>query len=243
MFALLIGILSALLCDVSRAETSAATLDAVNGGEFELCIDRRERRLHSLTFPSHYCLVATKLEDPVEQVVENAVSSRKKRLTEETMSPHLRKMEYAVRGKVVIAADEIHEQLAKKEHKFPFDHIVYTNIGNPHSVGQIPLTWPRQVMALVDLPDPVGVDHPHAAKLFPSDAIRRAREIKVGLNGFGTGAYTHSKGAKCFREDIAKFIQTRDGGVPCEAEDIFITNGASAGIGMILQALIADSTW
>jgi aspartate/methionine/tyrosine aminotransferase len=152
-------------------------------------------------------------------------------------------MEYAVRGKVVIAADEIHELLSKKKKAFPFHRIVYTNIGNPHSVGQLPLTWPRQVMALVDLPDEVGVDHPDATKLFPADVIRRAKEIKVGLSGHGTGAYTHSKGAKCFREDIAKFIEQRDGGVKSDPENIFITNGASAGIGMILHALIADETW
>jgi alanine transaminase len=105
------------------------------------------------------------------------------------------------------------------------------------------LTWPRQVLALVELPDEVGVDHPEASKLFPADAIRRAKEIKAGLNEHGTGAYTHSKGAKCFREDIAQFIEERDGGVPCDAEAIFCTNGASAGINMMLQALMADDTW
>ena len=167
----------------------------------------------------------------------------KKRLTEDTMSQQLRGMEYAVRGKVVIAADKINEELASGKSEYPFDHIVYTNIGNPHSVGQTPLTWPRQVVALVELPDNVGVNHPDALKLFPADAIQRAKEIKAGLNGMGTGAYTHSKGAKCFREDIAKFIEARDGGVPCDPEDIFMTNGASAGIGMILTALIANSKW
>jgi aspartate/methionine/tyrosine aminotransferase len=187
--------------------------------------------------------LAAKLSDaPVDtSTVSSPVS--KKRLTEETMSPRLRKMEYAVRGKVVIKADEISEHLSKHDTDYPFDHIVYTNIGNPHSVGQKPLTWPRQVIALVELPDEVGVDHPDAEKIFPPDAIRRAKEIKAGLKGMGTGAYTHSKGAKCFREDIAKFIEERDGGVPCDPEDIFMTNGASEGIGMVLQALMADSTW
>jgi aspartate/methionine/tyrosine aminotransferase len=162
----------------------------------------------------------------------------KKRLTEDTMSPRLKKMEYAVRGKVVIKADEINEHLED----YPFDHIVYTNIGNPHSVGQKPLTWPRQVIALVELPDAVGVDNPEAAKLFPADAIRRAKEIKEGLKGMGTGAYTNSRGARCFRDDIAAYIEKRDGGVPCDPEDIFMTNGASAGIGMILQTLMADES-
>lgn len=164
----------------------------------------------------------------------------KKRLTLDSMSESLVKMEYAVRGKVVIAADKINEELASGagKGKYPFDHIVYTNIGNPHSVGQKPLTWPRQVLALVDLPDEVGVDHPAASEIFPADAIRRAKEIKDGLAGHGSGSYSHSKGARCFRLDVAKFIEERDG-VPANPDDIFLTNGASAGIGMVLCALIS----
>lgn len=164
------------------------------------------------------------------------------------MSQNLRRMEYAVRGSVVIAADRINEQLAAaaasgEGTSFPFDKIVYTNIGNPQSVGQRPLTWPRQVLALVDLPDEVGMDHPDAAKIFPPDAVRRAREIKAGLGGSGSGAYSHSQGARCFRQDVAKFIERRDGGVPSDPESIFLSNGASAAISNVLQALIADRSW
>jgi len=169
-----------------------------------------------------------------------------KRLTEQSMCQSLRHMEYAVRGQVVIKADEINEQLKLPDakSKYPFDHIVYTNIGNPHSVGQQPLTWPRQVMALTDLPDEVGVDHPLAQEMFPADAIERARAIKVGLNHHGTGAYTHSLGPVIFRKEIAKFIEERDGleEGSIDLNCIFMTNGASSGIEMILNALIADST-
>lgn len=167
----------------------------------------------------------------------------RKRLNLDSMSQRLRGMEYAVRGRVVIEADRITDQLTLGEATYPFDHIVYTNIGNPHAVGQKPLTWPRQVLALADLPDDVGVDHPDVHKLFPADAIRRAKQIKQGLGGGGTGAYSHSQGAKCFRDDIAAFIQERDGGIICHPEDLFITNGASAAIEMVLQALLADTTW
>lgn len=164
----------------------------------------------------------------------------KKRLTLESMSPAMKKMQYAVRGHVVIEADKIADELRKGSKAYPFDHITYTNIGNPHSVGQKPLTWPRQVMALVDLPDEVGVNHPLAPEMFPEDAIRRAREIKEGLGGGGSGAYSHSKGARLFREDVATFLEKRDG-VPADPSNIFLTNGASAGINMVLNALIANS--
>lgn len=187
-----------------------------------------------------------------------------KRLTLDTISPNLRKMAYAVRGEVVIKADEINQQLhasddnnnkkddknnqnkndgvptttttTHPQHAYPFDHIVYTNIGNPQSVGQKPLTWPRQVAALVDLPDEAGVDHPQVTTLFPADAVRRAKEIKEGLSS-SSGAYTHSQGAKCFRNDIASFIEKRDG-VPSNPDDIFMTNGASSAINMVMQVSI-----
>mmetsp|Transcript_727 Transcript_727/g.945 ORF Transcript_727/g.945 Transcript_727/m.945 type:complete len:529 (-) Transcript_727:129-1715(-) len=176
----------------------------------------------------------------VEPTIPTVIAD--KRLTEATMSQKLRNMEYAVRGQVVITADRINDELKSDDHPYSFNNIVYTNIGNPHSVGQKPLTWPRQVMALVDLPDECGVDHPDATKLFPSDAIERAREIKHGLGGMGTGAYSHSQGARCFREDIAKFIEERDGGVPCDPDCLFMSNGASSAINFILTALIADET-
>jgi alanine transaminase len=179
----------------------------------------------------------------------NRKAKATKRLTLETLAPGVKQMQYAVRGPVVQAADAIDEALRSSSisennsnNKYPFDRILYTNIGNPHSVGQLPLTWPRQVLALADLPDPVGVDHPLASQMFPPDAIARAREIKQGLHEHGTGAYSHSKGAKCFRQDVARFIAERDGNAAeADPEDIFLTNGASAGISMVLQCLIADS--
>lgn len=159
------------------------------------------------------------------------------------MATNLKNMQYAVRGQVVIAADQITKNIASKSGpSYPFDHIIYTNIGNPHSVGQQALTWPRQVLALCDLPDDMGIDHPKAKQLFPSDAIDRAREIKKGLGGVGTGAYSHSQGAACFREDIVEFIKDRDGGIPSNVDTIFMTNGASSGINMILTALISDDS-
>jgi aspartate/methionine/tyrosine aminotransferase len=92
---------------------------------------------------------------------------------------------------------------------------------------------------LVDLPDALGVDHPLATEIFPADAIRRAKEIKIGLGGHGNGAYSHSKGVKSLRVDVANFLDKRDG-IPADPEDIFLTNGASAGIVMLLNSLIAN---
>ena len=104
---------------------------------------------------------------------------------EETMSQSLRRMQYAVRGEVVMKADQLAAQ--GKE-------ILYTNIGNPHQVGQSPITYYRQVLALCDLPAECGVDHPNVYELFPKDVVERAREYRDIIGPSGTGAYTHSQG-------------------------------------------------
>jgi aspartate/methionine/tyrosine aminotransferase len=79
--------------------------------------------------------------------------------------------------------------------------------------------------------------------MFPVDAIARAREIKNALNGKGLGAYSHSKGVKPFRQDVATFIEKRDGleSGAVDPEDIFLTTGASDAISMVLTAMIKDS--
>lgn len=69
--------------------------------------------------------------------------------------------------------------------------IIYTNIGNPQAVGQHPLTYNRQVLALCDLPAEVGVESEHVEKMFPKDVIEKAREYRAAIGPSGTGAYTH----------------------------------------------------
>ena len=149
-----------------------------------------------------------------------------------TMSQALRRMQYAVRGEVVMKADALAE--AGRE-------ITYTNVGNPHAVGQRPLTFFRQVLALCDLPASEGVDHAAAAALFPRDALERAREVRAAIGAAGTGAYTNSQGVAAFRRDVAGFLEARDGHA-AHAGDIFLSNGASSAIGNVLTALIASDT-
>jgi aspartate/methionine/tyrosine aminotransferase len=145
------------------------------------------------------------------------------------MSQQVRKMQYAVRGEVVIRAD----QLAHEGRD-----IIYTNIGNPHSVGQKPITFYRQVLALCDLPAANGVDNPNVYLLFPSDVVDRARELREIVGPSGTGAYTNSQGLAGVRKHVAEFITKRDGH-PAYAGDIFLTNGASHAIEQVLTALIS----
>lgn len=98
---------------------------------------------------------------------------------EVTMSQSLRRMQYAVRGTVVMAADKLRAQGRE---------ILFTNIGNPQAVGQKPITYYRQVLALCDLPAENGVDHPNVEVLFPKDVIGAANEIRAAIGSSGTGA-------------------------------------------------------
>lgn len=151
---------------------------------------------------------------------------------ESTMSQSLRRMQYAVRGEVVMRADTL---------KAAGRDIIYTNVGNPHAVGQAPITFYRQVMALCDLPAENGVDHLSAKELFPADVLQRARELREIVGPPGTGAYTNSQGLTGVRRHVADFIAARDGHAAYPG-DIFLTSGASSGIEMVLNALISQDT-
>lgn len=56
-----------------------------------------------------------------------------------------------MRGEIVKMAAEIKKKLAAGE-KFPFKKVVMCNIGNPQALGQKPITFFRQVLALCEYP-------------------------------------------------------------------------------------------
>lgn len=45
-----------------------------------------------------------------------------------------------------------------------------------------------------------------------------------------SGAYSASQGIDSVRRDVARYIERRDGGVPCDPDNIYLTTGASDGI-------------
>ncbi|XP_078156656.1 alanine aminotransferase 2-like [Carex rostrata] len=153
----------------------------------------------------------------------------------ESINPKVRNCEYAVRGEVFNYALRLQEELEKNPGSRPFDEIIYCNLGNPQALNQQPITFFRQVLALCEYP--ALFDSDETQKLFSSDAISRARQIRAMLSGNSTGAYSHSKGAKGLREMIAAGIALRDG-YPANAEDIFLTDGVSSAVHMIMQLLI-----
>lgn len=146
-------------------------------------------------------------------------------MTEETINQLVRTCQYGVRGEIFQRAEE----LTRQGHK-----VTFTSVGNPHQLGQQPLTFLRQVVALCAAP--FLMDDPRTVAAFPSDAIARARKYLQALRG-GLGAYQDSKGTGLLCEEVCDFVERRDGFRP-QADDIFLTNGASDGVRLLLQTLV-----
>jgi len=156
-------------------------------------------------------------------------------LTLSDINPALLNVEYAVRGELAIKAESYREKLqSSSDHGLPFDRIITANIGNPQAKGldQKPVTFSRQIAALTEYHElcETGKD------LFPSDVIARAKELNAEIGS--VGAYSHSQGVPFIRKSVAKFISDRDG-VPSDPENIFLTAGASEGVSLLVNMLIA----
>ncbi|KAI2662498.1 Alanine aminotransferase 2 [Labeo rohita] len=156
---------------------------------------------------------------------------RERTLTMETLNPQVKAVEYAVRGPIVIKAGEIERYMEEGGTK-PFSEVIKANIGDAHAMGQQPITFLRQVVALCMFPE--LMDSPS----FPEDVKWRARRILEGCGGHSLGSYSASPGVECIRKDIAAYIEQRDG-VPADWENIYLTTGASDGIMTVLRLLVS----
>ncbi|CAO3637264.1 unnamed protein product [Cunninghamella echinulata] len=152
----------------------------------------------------------------------SATAKRTKVLTTETMHPLVRKAEYAVRGALPIRAEALSKQLQTDK-----------------SLGLTVLFSVILVASLCENPELLKASNrENLLKLYPADAIARAELL---LKHVGTvGAYSHSKGIPFIRENVAKFIEERDG-YSADPENIFLTQGASAGVSNVIQILTQNS--
>jgi alanine transaminase len=82
------------------------------------------------------------------------------------------------------------------------------------------------------------LDNADVAKVFPSDVQDRAKKLLEDVGS--VGAYSHSKGAASIRQDVADFIEERDGHAT-DPEMIYLTAGASAGVQLLLSVVVSSS--
>ncbi|XP_034017371.1 alanine aminotransferase 2-like [Thalassophryne amazonica] len=167
----------------------------------------------------------------MSQHVENGSPCRGRVLTLDTMNPNVKRVEYAVRGPIVQRAVQLEKELAEGAQK-PFKEVIRANIGDAHAMGQKPITFLRQVLALCCYPELLQDNK------FPEDAKNRARCILKACGGQSIGAYSMSQGIECIRQDVACYIEKRDGGIPSNPDNIYLTTGASDAIVTILRILV-----
>uniref|UniRef100_A0A8C7VJK6 Alanine aminotransferase 1 n=3 Tax=Oncorhynchus TaxID=8016 RepID=A0A8C7VJK6_ONCMY len=188
------------------------------------CFSKFHRPFRGLS-AEHFC----ELQKP--NMTENGLGHRERVLNVDTMNPNVKRIEYAVRGPVVQRAVQIEKEL-KEGVKKSFTEVIKANIGDAHAMGQKPITFFRQVIALCVYPDLLE-------DKFPEDAKNRARRILQACGGGSLGAYSASSGIEVIRQDVAKYIEKRDSGIPSNPDDIYLSTGASDAIVTMLKLLTA----
>jgi len=197
------------------------------------CSVRSYWYLHKALKPNYFSnvIMTHKAEDT--NGVNGHVQEGGKVLTEETLNPRIKLVEYAVRGPIVARAVALEKELQQGANK-PFASVTRANIGDCHAVGMKPNTFIRQTIAACVDPQIVDVAN------YPKDVVDRSQQLLKACQGQSVGSYTASPGIELVRRDVAKYIEERDGGIPANWEDIFMTTGASDGIRTIMKLVLPD---
>ncbi|CEF68484.1 Alanine aminotransferase 1 [Strongyloides ratti] len=159
--------------------------------------------------------------------------SSQKVLNLDNLNPNVKTMQYAVRGPLPIRAVQIEKELASGVVK-PFKNVIKANIGDAHAMGQKPITFIRQVIACICMPQLME------NKDMPKDVIEHASAILNGCGGKSAGSYSLSNGIEIIRKNVAKYIEKRDG-YKSDPELICLSGGASESIRNVLKLFINKS--
>ena len=120
--------------------------------------------------------------------------------------------------------------------KKPFNSVIKANIGDAHAMGNKPITFIRQVLALITHPPLLDTEQ------FPEDAKSRARAILAGCKGSSVGSYSDSPGLEVIRRHVAEYIMQRDGGVESDWKNIILCAGASEVSYLCIPIMYSSST-
>jgi len=159
----------------------------------------------------------------------NPKSSSEPVLSTTNMNPAIKEVQYAVRGPIVARAVQIDNEILGGSKDYSFDKVIKCNIGDAHAMGQKPITFIREVVA--------GCMSPSIIPSLPAAVQAKCKSILGGCGGSSIGAYSASVGVQLIREHIAAYCEKRDGGVPCNPDDICLSTGASGGIVQVLKML------
>lgn len=149
-------------------------------------------------------------------------------LNADNVNQNVRRLEYAVRGPLVMRAVQFERELNSGQKK-PFKSVIGANIGDCQAMKQKPITFIRQVVACAS--DTRLLNSPDV----PNDVKEKVREILSYCGGNSVGAYSDSCGIEIIRKHVAKYIEERDGGIKCSWENVFLSTGASQCIKPVLS--------
>lgn len=115
--------------------------------------------------------------------------------------------------------------------------VICANSGNAHAMGQKPLTFVRQVLALCMAP--FLLENPTVSNIFPVDAVARAKDYLSDIGSSpssGAGPWADARGSLRIRQQVAQFISheaVANAEVPgavaasvVNPEHVFLRNGA-----------------
>ena len=125
------------------------------------------------------------------------------------INPDILAVQYAVRGKTFLRAQEIKAKIKEAKEKgqpnpYPFEDIVFCNIGNPQLLNQKPLTYLRQVISIVEDPSLLELKGK-----YPKDILEHAKALIDSTGCIGTsGAYTDSRGLMLVRQKVCEFLKS-----------------------------------
>ncbi|XP_037236343.1 alanine aminotransferase 1-like [Falco rusticolus] len=103
-----------------------------------------------------------------------------------------------------------------------------------HAVGRGPLAVLRQVAATCAYPDLLG------SPAVPESAQRRARRILQEMDAGNIGGYNHEHRALGVPTRVARFLERRDGGVPCHPRNIILCNGTASILPFVLSLVVDE---
>jgi len=160
--------------------------------------------------------------------LSRTMSTNQHSLTLDNINQNAIKMEYAVRGPIVIRAGELERKLKNGEKVTgDFNKIIRANIGDCHATGQRALTFIRQVIACATENSLLENSN------YPQDVKDRAKLLLSYCGGGSVGAYSDSAGVEIIRRHVAEYIKERDG-FDSEWTNIVLSGGASEAIRSVL---------
>ncbi|XP_026462672.1 alanine aminotransferase 1-like [Ctenocephalides felis] len=143
----------------------------------------------------------------------------KKFITLDSINQNIVKAKFLC-GALFERADELQKELDEGK-TLCFDEIIKANTDDGQSMGQKPITYIRQVVAIATCPTLCCQPN------FPTDAKSQAMAIIRSTTSQSLGSFADFRGISVVRQHIAEYIEDRDG-IPANVDDIFIVSGITS---------------